>query len=443
LHCLHHRFNSSFSSAISLTEVACSTLDKAEQFEARFHDFSMSTTEDAVADGVHTDPMISMADNIHTEDPANYCWLSSTDLRHNISIVFCDGHSNPLFDIDSRPSSDPKFYRHRISLRFSKVDSTIRIREIFSTVHDGKEFSGKFRTREDGAREVATLMIPGTGFVVVRGEQEGRPYPERARFVIQLALKEMGNDKMATFKRVGDTTRLESECGELDLRRHMRRLGEVSGLVVLLENYRGNSSFVGDEIREVLLPRFAVGRGIGEVRDREVRAEDWEMAAFERKAVPIPMSVSGLGLSATENSELPVRDAKKNGRNRRLLTRTEDAAEGRDGAVLSGVRGVATGENGVPVRVRKPWARVGGSVRPKQRKSRHQMGEQAVESGEIVLHKRKAHHQMGTEGVEKGTVEETKSALPKRPKRTPMAMRELAKRLVKGGSMPLRKPQPD
>jgi hypothetical protein len=222
-----------------------------------------------------------MAEDIHTGDPANYSWLSSTSLQHNISITFTDVQDNAIFDVDSRPSSDPKQYRHKIALRFSKPDSTIRIRETFATVHAGKEFHGKVAKNDDQMSVTATLMLPGHSFVVEKGAQESRPWPEKGCFVIKLAFQETGIAReMLSLKHVGDnTTRLESECGELDLRRHLKKLGEVKGLMVCVENYRGNRTFGEDEVREVLLPRFAVKGNVSSVLAKGPLAEVGGMPA--------------------------------------------------------------------------------------------------------------------------------------------------------------------
>lgn len=231
--------------------------------------------------GIPASPLSpTMADEIHTKDPAMYCWMSSTDLKHNIAIVFTDAHGDAVFYIDSRPTSDTSLYRHQVSRRFSKVDTSIRIREAFATARYRKPSDEKVASGDDGMKVTATLMLPGASFAVERGEQEWRPYPEKACFVIQLVLYQTGIEReMLTFKHVGqNTTRLESECGELNLRRYLKRMGEVKGLTVLVHRYRGNRSFVGDEIREVLLPRFAV-------RD----------AARSSRTIPVPRVV---GLAA-------------------------------------------------------------------------------------------------------------------------------------------------
>lgn len=127
-------------------------------------------------------------------------------------------------------------------------------------MYAGKEFHGKVAENDDQMSITATVMLPGHSFVVEKGAQESRPWPEKGCFVIKLALHETGiGREMLSFKHVGNnTTRLDSECGELDLRRHLKKLGEVKGLMVCVENYRGNRTFGEDEVREVLLPRFAV-----------------------------------------------------------------------------------------------------------------------------------------------------------------------------------------
>jgi hypothetical protein len=226
-----------------------------------------------------------MDDEETPKDPKDFAYLSSAGPRHNIFLTFTDAHGKRIFDIDSCPTSDPDQYRHRISLRFSRLDSTIYIRESFATVHDGKEFHAKVAESNDQMRVIGSLVLPGASFVVERGEQESKPWPDPTNnFVIELGFLQTSGGiprDHLTFKHIGQTTKLEAECGELGLRKHLKSLKDVKGVSICVEDYRWNKDFDQDDVREVLLPRFGSGGRRQEARVGREAAREGGVSSSE------------------------------------------------------------------------------------------------------------------------------------------------------------------
>ena len=245
------------------------------------------------------------------KDPKSFAYFSSAGPRHNIFINFRDVKGNHLFNIDSRPTTDPDQYRHRISLSFSRLDSSIHISESFAHImhSDGEQVHGKVAEKSEEVRIVATLTLPGASFVVEKGAQERSPWPRRGNdFVIELALLRQttaGGDGDSiprgrlTTEHIGQKTkRLETECGELGLRKNLKSLVDLKRVTIYVEGYRGNWTFDQDDVREVLLPRFDTGRQQSRAFQREpvikdcVLPSDFTLASVEQRTLQVLSSDS-------------------------------------------------------------------------------------------------------------------------------------------------------